>query len=130
VMNCTHAVIPMMIERRRGRIVNISSFVGQTGAFGQTNYAAAKAGVIGFTRSLALELASSGITANSVCPGYIDTEMWQSIRSDVQTALLARIPVGRTGTPEEVAEMVWFLVEHGDYITGQTLNVNGGVYMG
>jgi acetoacetyl-CoA reductase len=120
----------MMIERQRGRIVNISSFVGQTGAFGQTNYAAAKAGVIGFTRSLALELASSGITANSVCPGYIDTEMWQSIRSDVQTALLARIPVGRTGTPEEVAEMVWFLVEHGDYITGQTLNVNGGVYMG
>jgi acetoacetyl-CoA reductase len=130
VMNCTHAVIPMMIERRRGRIVNISSFVGQTGAFGQTNYAAAKAGVIGFTRSLALELASSGITANSVCPGFIDTEMWQSIRSDVQTALLARIPVGRTGTPEEVAEMVWFLIEHGDYITGQTLNVNGGVYMG
>ena len=130
VINCTHAVVPAMLERRRGRIVSISSFVGQIGGFGQTNYAAAKAGVIGFTRSVALELASAGITVNAICPGFIETDMWRSIPPDVQASLLARIPLHRTGQPEEVAALVRFLIEEGGYITGQTLNVNGGIHLG
>jgi len=130
VITCSHAVVPRMLERRRGRIVSISSFVGQTGAFGQTNYAAAKAGILGFTRSLALELAPAGITVNAICPGFIETDMWRSIPSDVQATLLARIPLRRTGRPDEVASLVRYLVEEGDYITGQALNVNGGIHLG
>ncbi len=130
VMNCTRAVVPGMIERKAGRIVSISSFVGQIGAFGQTNYAAAKAGIIGFTRSLALELASAGVTVNAICPGFIETDMWRSIPADVQSTLLARIPLRRPGRPQEVAALVRFLIEEGDYITGQALNVNGGIHLG
>ncbi len=130
VMNCAHAVVGGMLERRRGRIVNISSFVGQTGAFGQTNYAAAKAGVIGFTKSLALEVASAGITVNAICPGFIETDMWRSIPENVRESLIARIPLGRIGVPGEVASLVRYLIEEGGYITGQTLNVNGGIYIG
>ncbi len=130
VINCSHAVVPAMLERKRGRIVSISSFVGQIGGFGQTNYAAAKAGIPGFTRSLALEPASAGITVNAICPGFIETDMWRSIPPEVQNTLLARIPLHRTGQPEEVAALVRFLVEEGGFITGQALNLNGGIHLG
>lgn len=130
VFNCSHAVIGAMTERRRGRILNIASFVGQSGAYGQTNYAAAKAGVIGFTRSLALEAAGAGITVNAICPGFIETDMWRSIPAEHQTRLLQRIPLGRTGQTHEIAALVRFLIEEGGYITGQTLNINGGLFIG
>lgn len=130
VMNMCSAVLPYMLSKNRGRIVNISSFVAQTGNFGQTNYAAAKAGVIGFTRALALEVASKGITVNAVCPGFIDTGMWRAIPDEIRGALVARIPMRHVGTPKDVARAVRFLAVDGDYITGQTLNVNGGIYIG
>jgi len=130
VMSTCSAVLPNMTERGYGRIVNISSFVAQTGNFGQTNYATAKAGMIGFTRSLALEVAKKGITVNAICPGFIETGMWRSIPSQTQSAIVARIPMQRVGTPEDVARAVRFLVVDGDYVTGQTLNVNGGLFIG
>jgi NAD(P)-dependent dehydrogenase (short-subunit alcohol dehydrogenase family) len=129
-VNATAAAVPGMISRGYGRIVNISSFVGQAGNFGQTNYAASKAGLIGFTRALALELARHGITVNAVCPGFTATDMWNSIPEDVKNKLLERIPLRRVGQPTEVAAMVRFLVAEGDYVTGQTLNVNGGIFIG
>lgn len=129
VMNCCHYAVPMMVENRWGRIVNISSFVGQTGNFGQANYSAAKAGIIGFTKTLAIELAAGNITANSVCPGFVETEMWESIPADVQQKILERIPMRRVAKPEEIARAVRFLCTDGDYITGQTLNINGGIHM-
>ncbi len=127
--NCTKVTLPNMIERRFGRIVNISSIVGQTGSFGQANYATAKAGVLGLTKTLAKELASKGITVNAVAPGYINTEMIQGVPETVQNRLLEQIPIGRFGSPEEVAKAVRFLVTEGEYITGQVLNVNGGLYI-
>ena len=129
IFNCTSAVLPSMLERKWGRIVNLSSFVGQSGNFGQTNYAAAKAGILGFTKSLALETAKYGVTVNAVSPGFIATEMWQSVPENVREKILERIPMKRIGTPEEVAVCVRFLVCEAGYMTGQSLNPNGGIVM-
>jgi acetoacetyl-CoA reductase len=117
------------IEQGHGAIINISSFVGQMGNFGQANYAAAKAGIIGFTKTAALELARYRITVNAICPGFIETEMYLSVPDKVKEMILKRIPLGRVGMPEEVARAVRYLIVDGDYITGQTLNINGGIYM-
>ena len=127
--NCTSAAVPAMMEQKFGRIINISSVVGQAGAFGQTNYSASKGGIIALTKALALELARHNITANAVAPGYTSTEMVSAIPEDVAAKIKARIPLGRFAEPEEVAKAAAFLAADGDYITGQELNVNGGVYM-
>ena len=128
VFNCARAAVAQMIERGSGRIVNVSSIVAATGAFGQTNYGASKAGILGFTRSLALELARHGITVNAVCPGYTVTPMLASVPESVQKDVLQRIPLGRFGQPEEIARCVRFLVTEATYVTGQLLHVNGGLY--
>src|SRR5579885_2461111 len=129
VMNTCHHVVPIMIAAGGGRIVNISSFVGQMGNFGQSNYAAAKAGIIGFTKVAALELARYHVTVNAICPGFIETDMFAGVPDNVKEAILKRIPLGRVGTPQEVARAARYLIVDGDYITGQTLNINGGIYM-
>lgn len=130
VFNCTRAVIRSMIKERNGRIINISSVVGQIGNIGQSNYAASKAGILGFTRSVAREVAGRGITVNAVSPGFIDTIMTQALSDKVKETFLAQIPMGRIGTPEEVAEAVYWLASSGaTYITGQVIHVNGGLYM-
>jgi acetoacetyl-CoA reductase/3-oxoacyl-[acyl-carrier protein] reductase len=115
---CTAAAMPAMIEQKYGRIINIASVVGQTGAFGQSNYAASKGGIIAFTKSLALELAKDGITANVVCPGYTGTEMVEAMPAEVLEKICARIPLRRLAKPEEVAKAVLFLARDADYITG------------
>jgi len=131
LFNMCHAVVPGMRERRYGRIVNISSVNGQRGQAGQTNYAASKAAVLGFSRSLALEGAHHGITVNAVAPGYCDTEMVAAIPSDVLRATIATIPVGRLGRPEEVAGLVAYLSrEDAGFVTGATIAVNGGQWTG
>jgi acetoacetyl-CoA reductase len=127
VFHCTHAVAPSMLARRFGRIVSLSSIVAEAGAFGQANYAASKAGVLGFTRACALEFARYGVTINAVCPGYVETAMLAAVPEEVRQAVLARIPLGRFGRPEDVARCVRFLVTEGDYVTGQTVHVNGGL---
>ncbi len=130
VFNLSRAVLPGMQERRFGRVVNITSVNGQTGQFGQANYAAAKAGVHGFTMAMARETARKGITVNSVAPGYIDTEMTRAIRSDIRERIVADIPVGRMGRPDDVARAVAFLcAEDAGYITGALIPVNGGMFM-
>jgi 3-oxoacyl-[acyl-carrier protein] reductase len=130
VFNCTRAVIRSMIKERSGRIVNISSVVGEIGNAGQTNYAASKAGILGFTKSLAREVGSRGITVNAVAPGYIHTEMTSSLPDKAREAFLQQIPLGRIGEPEDVAEAVhWLCSEGSKYITGQVIHVNGGLYM-
>ena len=127
---CCQAVIPGMLKQRSGRIINITSVVAQTGNPGQANYIASKAGVIGFTKALAMEIASRGITVNAVAPGFIDTAMTESLGDNVKEALLARIPLGRMGKGEDVAATVAFLAGDGAaYITGHVLNVNGGLFM-
>lgn len=124
------AVLPGQRERNSGRIVNISSIIAQTGNIGQTNYAASKAGLIGLTKSLALETARFDITVNAVCPGFIETEMLTVVPPEARATILERIPKGRFGRPEEVADAVRFLVSpRAAYITGAVLNVNGGMYL-
>lgn len=123
------AALPYFMGQDDGRIINISSFVGQMGNFGQANYAAAKAGIIGFTKTAALELARYHVTVNAICPGFIETDMFAGVPDSAKDKIVQRIPLGRVGTPQEVARAVRFLIEDGAYITGQTLNINGGIYM-
>ncbi len=123
------AAMPLMIEQNYGRIVNISSYVGQAGNFGQANYGASKGGIIAFTKTAALELAKYNITVNALAPGFTLTDMLAKVPENVQNQIKSKIPMGRFGLPEEVAKAVVFLTAEGDYITGQQINVNGGVYM-
>jgi 3-oxoacyl-[acyl-carrier protein] reductase len=130
VFRLCKASVRRMMKERRGRIVNLTSVVGLTGNAGQVNYAAAKAGLLGFTKSLAKELASRNITVNAVAPGFIDTDMTRALNEGQRTALLSQIPLARLGTPEDVAAAVLFLVSpQSSYITGETLHVNGGMFM-
>ena len=130
VFNCTHAVVRSMVKQREGRIVNVSSVVGLMGNAGQANYAASKAGIIGFTKTVAREVAARGITVNAVAPGFIDTEMTASLPEKVKESFLQQIPLGRVGRPQDVAEAVYWLCSNAaSYITGQTIHVNGGMFM-
>jgi acetoacetyl-CoA reductase len=127
VFSMMKAVLPGMEARRYGRIVNMASFVGQTGNITQANYAAAKAGMVGLTKVVALEVAAKGITVNAVCPGFIGTEMVTGLSEKIQAMLLEKIPMGRFGDPEDVAKGVLYLVRDGGYVTGSSLNINGGL---
>ena len=130
LFNMTRQVIEGMRDRGWGRIINISSINGQKGQMGQTNYSAAKAGMIGFTKALALENARRGVTVNCIAPGYIDTEMVQAVPEKVLEGIVSQIPVGRLGRGEEIADMVAFLAgERAGYVTGTTLSLNGGQYL-
>ncbi|MBO1254962.1 3-oxoacyl-ACP reductase FabG [Alteromonas sp. 5E99-2] len=130
IFKLSKAVMRGMMKKRNGRIVNIGSVVGLTGNAGQANYAAAKAGVIGFSKSLAREVASRGITVNVVAPGFIDTDMTQSLTDEQKEAIFKDIPANRLGKPEEIASTVGFLAsDMAAYITGETINVNGGMHM-
>ena len=130
VFRLSKACVRRMMKERRGRIINLTSVVGVTGNPGQANYAAAKAGLLGFTKSLARELASRGITVNAVAPGFIDTDMTRTLSDDQRRLLLEQVPLGRLGTAEEIAGAVLFLASpQASYITGETLHVNGGMYM-
>jgi acetoacetyl-CoA reductase len=130
VFNMTRNVIPVMLDKRYGRIVSISSINGRKGQFGQCNYSSTKAALFGFTKSLALEVASKGITVNTVSPGYIETSMLAGVKEEVLNSIISAIPVGRLGSPKEVADVVAFLVSpDSGFITGANLDVNGGQYM-
>lgn len=129
LFNCTKQVLPFMLERKSGKIVNISSFVGLAGNIGQTNYATTKAGVIGFTKSVALEVSHHGITVNAICPGFTETDMLRSVPEEIRQSLIEKIPMGRFAQPEEIAACVRYIVTEGDYMTAQALSINGGVYM-
>ena len=125
----TKAVLDPMCEQGFGRIVTISSFVGQLGNYGQANYAATKGGLIAWTKTLAYEVARFGVTVNCVCPGFIDTDMLRGVPEHVREKLLARVPLGRFGEADEIARGVLYLVRDGEYVTGTCLNINGGLYM-
>jgi len=130
VFRLSKACLRRMMKERHGRIINLTSIVGLTGNPGQANYSAAKAGLLGFTKSLAREVASRGITVNAVAPGFIDTDMTRALNEEQRAALMAQIPVGRLGSPADIAAAVLFLASGpAAYITGETLHVNGGMYM-
>jgi 3-oxoacyl-[acyl-carrier protein] reductase len=130
VFRLSKACLKRMMKERRGRIVNLTSIVGLTGNAGQANYAAAKAGMLGFTKSLAKEIASRGITVNAIAPGFIDTDMTKALSEEQRAALQSQIPMGRLGSAADIAAAVLFLVSpSASYITGETLHVNGGMYM-
>ncbi len=130
VFNCSRLVIEGMLKNGWGRIINISSVNGQKGAYGQTNYSAAKSAMYGFSKSLALEVAKKGITVNCISPGYIGTSMVMSIREEIREKIVSQIPMGRFGEPEEIAKMISYLVsDSASYITGSNLAINGGLYM-
>lgn len=130
VFNCTQAVLKPMMKQRCGAIVNISSVVGQMGNASQVNYSASKAGIMGFTKSIAREMASRNITVNAVAPGYIATEMTDTLSEDVKKAFMSQIPLGRLGSTEDVAGTVyWLCSDAARYITGQVIHVNGGMFM-
>ena len=127
--NCTRAFVDVMIGKQYGRIVNITSIVGQTGSFGQANYAAAKAGIIGMTKTLAKELAKKGITVNAIAPGFVETDMLAAVPLEAREKIRTQIPMGRFGRPEEVARVAHFLVTEAAYMTGQVIALNGGLYV-
>ncbi len=129
VFNCTKAVLPLMLERKYGRIVNISSFVALAGNIGQANYAATKSGMIGFSKSVALEVARYGITVNVVCPGFTETDMLWEVPENIRQRILERIPMNRFGTSEEIAKCVRYIVAEASYMTAQAISINGGVYI-
>lgn len=130
VFNCCRQAVTSMRKNRYGRIINIASVVGICGNFGQTNYAASKAGIIGFTKSLAYETAKRGITVNAVAPGFIETEMTKKIPEEIKEKIILKIPMERFGTPEDIAKMVIFLAsDDASYVTGQVFSVNGGYLM-
>ncbi len=127
--SCT-AVLPGMVEQNFGRVILLSSVVGQTGGFGQTNYAASKAAIVGFAKSLAKEYATSDITINALCPGFVETEMTESIPAEVKERIVSSIPKARFASAEEIAHSILFLASPmSGYITGQAIGVNGGLYM-
>lgn len=130
VFRLSKAVLRPMMKKRSGRIISIGSVVGMMGNAGQTNYAAAKAGLVGFTKSMAREVAARGITVNAVAPGFIETDMTKALNDDQRAATLANVPAGRLGDPREIAAAVAFLAsDDAGYVTGETLHVNGGMYM-
>lgn len=130
VYNVTHHILPMMLERAYGRIISISSINGRKGQFGQCNYAASKAALFGFSKSLAQEVASKGITVNTISPGYINTPMLEGMKEAVLQSIIDKIPVGRLGKPSEIANAVAFLAaEESGFVTGANLDINGGQYM-
>jgi 3-oxoacyl-[acyl-carrier protein] reductase len=130
VFRLSKGVLKRMMKERRGRIVSLTSIVGLTGNAGQANYAAAKAGILGFTKSLAKEIASRGITVNAVAPGFIDTDMTRTLTDEQRTALTSQVPMARLGSVDDIAAAVLYLCSPGaSYVTGETLHVNGGMYM-
>ncbi len=130
VFNCTQAIVRPMIKKRSGKIVNIASVVGQIGNAGQANYSASKAGIMGFTKTVAREVAARGINVNAVAPGFIDTEMTAVLPEKVKESFIQQIPLGKLGKPEDVAEATyWLCSDEASYITGQVIHVSGGMYM-